>query len=134
MKSAETHIILAKGNKLYRKYFSELLESNGFKIMGLAGTETELFELLKSKKPDILIFDLFLSDSGFENSMKKIIKISPKTKLIVTGEDYSAIVERAMALGANGFFDEDIMDLDLILSSIKRIDSGENVTLIRERA
>jgi DNA-binding NarL/FixJ family response regulator len=125
-------IILARENKLYRKYFSELLESSGFNVIGLAGTEAELFELLKARKPTILIYDLFLSCTGLENSIRKIIKSCPKTKLIVTGEDYSVLVEMAIALGANGFFDEDIMDLDLLLTSIKRISSGETVTLIRE--
>ncbi len=128
------NIILAKGTRLYRKYFSELLESNGFKVIGLAATEAELFELLKTNKPDILIYDIFLTSSNFEITIKKIISISPDTKLIVTGEDYSVIVESAMSLGASGFFDEDILDIDIILDAIKRIGSGETVTLTRENA
>jgi DNA-binding NarL/FixJ family response regulator len=125
-------IILAKESKLHRKYFSELLNSNGFKVAGFAGSEVELFQLLKINKPDILIYDLFLTSNGLENSIRRIIETSPETKLIVTGEDYSVLIESAIATGASGFFDEDILDLDLILDAIKRIGLGETVILTRE--
>jgi len=128
-----TKIILAKENELYRKYFSKFLESNGFEIIALAGSDEEVFELLKTNTPDILIYDLCLTSGGFEKTIRKILATSPSTKLILTGEFYSVLIENAMILGANGFFDEDVTDLDLIIDSIKRISLGEVVVLTREK-
>lgn len=127
-------IVIADVSEKYGIALGKFLESNGFPVLCSVCDEKSLFEVLRKHNPDILIYDLFLSDGrfSFERNMKEILTINPKIKtLVLSIDEYEEAPELCMANGATGYCAKTI-DIELILESVTKIDSGVNVIMTRQ--
>ena len=124
-------IVIADVSEKYGIALGKFLESNGFPVLCSVCDEKSLFEVLRKHNPDILIYDLFLSDGrfSFERNMKEILSINPKIKtLVLSIDEYEEVPELCMASGALGYCLK-TLDINLILELVKKIDKSEPVFL-----
>lgn len=127
-------IVIADVSEKYGIALGKFLESSGFPVLCSVCDETSLFEMLKKHNPDILIYDLFLSDGrfSFERNMKEILSLNPKIKtLVLSIDDYEETPELCMANGALGYCLK-TLDINLILELVEKIDKGEAIFLSSE--
>lgn len=115
-------LCIADDNKFFRETLSDILSSQGFKIIFKAVNGYDCIEKIKSatELPDVCILDVFMPEmDGFETA--RIIKERwPEIKLIacsVNSETY--IVEEILAAGVDKFLSKGSETADVINAIIE---------------
>lgn len=118
-------IVLVDDHRIFRDGLKSLLSEVDFiEVIGEASGGSELLELLKKIKPDLVIVDISMKDiSGIEVS-KKITSLYPEIKIMIlsmhTNEEF---VINAIKAGVNGYLSKDA-SRDELLDAIKIIYEG----------
>lgn len=115
----DDHIIVREGIKLL------LLKTKDIKVIGEASNGFELFELLKTKNPDIVILDLIIPEyTGIE--ITKILRNNyPYIKVIILSakSDVDCIFE-SISAGAYGYLPKNVNHNEL-LKAIYMVSAGQ---------
>jgi DNA-binding NarL/FixJ family response regulator len=118
-------IVLVDDHRIFRHGLKSLLSEVDFiEVIGEASGGSELLELLKKIKPDLVIVDISMKDiSGIEVS-KQITSLYPEIKIMIlsmhTNEEF---VINAIKAGVNGYLSKDA-SRDELLDAIKIIYEG----------
>ena len=125
-KQSKIKTVIVDGSEQYRNSLSEHLTSEEITFIGLVNNGKELFKLLETKKPDIIIYDLY--DSPISLTCESVKKLSPKSKLVfLSFYDDELLIEDCIEKGAKGFIYKSIYNLEVFADLIKRIHNGETV-------
>ncbi|MCJ7648913.1 MAG: sigma-54 dependent transcriptional regulator [Candidatus Lokiarchaeota archaeon] len=113
-----------------RKNIAEYLDSSGFEVLQ-AGSIKEGKEILKNGIADIVLLDVQLPD-GFGTDLLKEINSQPVRLpvILITGYGNIEMAVEAMKSGAHDFLTKPIVDLENLISSIKR--AAEIIQMRRE--
>ena len=125
--------MLEKGQKLkvfliedavkIRSILIEVLQQTGIvDIVGFADSEKDALNQLRSQEWDIVIVDITLREGnglGVLAGLKKDDK-PYGTRLVFTNSANTALKDRALALGAEGFFDKS-RDMDSLIDRIQAL-------------
>lgn len=103
MTSTSYTIFVVDDDEWYRKLLVYTLELNpDFKVVAFENGAS-LLEGIKKEKPDVLTLDYRLPDTNGEELLKKVLSVSPNTKVIVISEQSE--IETAVTLLKTGAFD-----------------------------
>ena len=97
-------VIIVDDHQMIRQMWCKMFESNDkVEVIGEAGDFNESVELIKTKRPDIVLLDINLAkESGFD-AVPIIRKFSPGTKIIaVTIHAQPPFAKKMLQLGAKG--------------------------------
>ncbi len=106
--TAETHYEAVKKNILIvddsgfaRKILKDMLESEGFNVVGEAGDGFEAIEMAKQKKPDLIFMDVAMPKLDGMGALPRILEMDPNLKVIMsTAMGKKSIIVEAMKIGA----------------------------------
>jgi DNA-binding NarL/FixJ family response regulator len=133
-------IAIVDDHRLIREMWATMLTSNSkYEITGESGGLDETVEMIKIKRPDILLLDINLSQGSGLDAVPLIRKFSPGTKIIaVSMHNQPAYVKKMMQLGAkayvtkNSSYEEMFKALEIVMqggvyvcNEIKNILSGQ---------
>ena len=94
-------------------------------VIGEAGDGKEAVKLVEELKPDVVLLDLVMPEQDGLDTIPLIIKISPKTRiLIVTGFGEADNIFQAIKLGALGYLLKDSSHEKLVYA-IHEVHQGE---------
>ena len=116
-------ITVIEDDEILLKAINIELLSSGFEVFSATNGEAGL-ELIKSKKPDLIILDLVMPKmDGFEvlkllQNNKKLDKIPV---IVLSNLSQKEEVDKAMALGANDFFEKATTNLGNLSDKIKQL-------------
>ncbi|MGB9755350.1 MAG: response regulator [Desulfurella sp.] len=115
----DDHKILLAGLQSLLSFYKEI------DVVGLASSVKEAVNIIRDKKPRIVLLDIAISGENGLNYIEQIKEISPSSKIIILTmyDDYEYFKE-AINKGASGFVLKKSMDSDLIYA-IKKVNSGE---------
>ncbi len=115
----DDHKILLAGLHSLLSFYKEI------DVVGLASSIKEAINIIREKKPRIVLLDISVSGENGLDYIDQIKNISPSSKIIILTmyEDYEYFKE-AINKGASGFVLKKSMDSDL-LYAIKKVNSGE---------
>lgn len=101
---------------------SLLAHTNGFRVVGEAGTVAEALTMADQSRPDVVLMDVRLPDGSGVEACREIKKLHPEMRIVMltSYSDEEAIVGSVMA-GANGYL-------------LKQADSDQLTRAIREAA
>ena len=106
---ADDHVILREGLKALLNMESE------FEVVGEASNGIEALQLAGKTNPDVILLDLSMPHANGTESISKIKRRSPQTKIIVLtihkAEEY---IRAAFQYGANGYMLKDDNQQELI--------------------
>lgn len=112
---------LVDDSVILRSAIKNVLESFDYEVVLEAGSSAELFEKLKSAKPNLLLLDVFFPTENGLDMLARIRKQYPKLKvMLVTGMKQETIAEEAKRLGASGVLYKPF-DTDELIAAIKRV-------------
>ena len=113
-----------------RKNIAGYLKSSGYEVLE-AGTIKEGKELLKNELADIILLDVQLPD-GYGTDLLNEINLKPVKLpvILITGYGNIEMAVEAMKNGAHDFLTKPIVDLENLISSIKR--AAEMIQMRRE--
>jgi two-component system, NarL family, nitrate/nitrite response regulator NarL len=126
--SQRIQVVLIDDHTLFRKGLSELLELMGnITVSACTGNPEQALELIRSKKPQIVMADLNMPDMDgitFLNRMKEIGLDVPT--LILTVSDAEEDLAAALRAGARGYLLKDMEPID-VAHAVERVARGETV-------
>lgn len=120
-------IILVDDHQMFRDGVKSVLaEEENIEIIGEVGTAKDLYNLLKSNSPDLIITDISMPDiSGIEIA-KYVSENYPKIKiLILSMHSNEEFITKALSVGANGYLPKDT-SMSELLEAIRVIYKGDN--------
>lgn len=127
-------ILIGEDHTLFSEGLARMLEeSRLFKVTNIINNCTELKEILKSTKAEILLLDIKFSDGNGFDILQYIIdnQIVIKTAIISMFND-NIYIKNAKKLNAKGYFPKDI-DFESLLISLQKINEGYEVFYQDER-
>lgn len=98
-------IAVIDDHKLIRQMWAKLFADNvEIEITGESGTLQEAVEMIKIKRPDIVLLDINLPDASGLDAVPLIRKFSPGTRIIaVSMISQPAYAKKMLRLGARGY-------------------------------
>lgn len=120
-------IMIADDHNLGRLAFADFLESNceEIKVIGQAANGQELLELIKRKKPDIVILDLEMPVLNGHQTLAVLTKRYPKIKTIIFSTHYNEFfISELMIAGACGYLSKSCMAEDMFVTINKVYTEG----------
>lgn len=116
-------ILVAEDDKFLANAYRVKLEKEGFAVT-LAFDGNEAVELVKAKKPDLIVMDLVMPVSdGF--SAIESIKLEPELKsipiIVASNLSQKEDIDRGLGLGANDYIIKSETPLDELISKIKKL-------------
>jgi DNA-binding response regulator, luxR family len=111
------NIIIVEDHPLFRMGVKNTIEKSGenFRIMGEASNAAELFELLKTRKPDLILLDIVLPDLRGEEIARRLKVEYPNIKvLVLSAETTEAAIYDLVSIGVAGFISKQVVATDII--------------------
>lgn len=115
-------LVIADDHKLFRQGMVAMLgKDKAIKVIGEALDGFEALDLLAELQPNVLLLDIEMPKvDGFE-VLKKVKKLTLKTKILVLTMHSSAeFVKNIVKAGASGYLKKD-SDKEVLLSAIKEV-------------
>ena len=99
-----TTVLIVDDHETFRSFARELLESEGFEVIGEAEDGTSGVEAVESLRPDLVVLDVQLPDlSGFE-VLQRLRSDGVDTPVVLTSSrDASSYGDQVDTSGAVGF-------------------------------
>lgn len=136
-------LIVVDDHKLVREMWSTMfVQHEDIEVVGESGEFEEAIDLIKEKRPDIVLLDINLQQASGLDAVPLIRKFSPGTKIIaVSMHNEPAYAKKMFRLGAKGYvtknssyheifkaIDEVMQGNTFICSEIKNILSAQLIT------
>lgn len=126
-------VLVADDDVLLREGLASLLDRSGFEVVGQAGDATQLLELVRDVKPDLVIVDIRMPPAHATEGLdaaKEIRREWPETGILVLSAH--AEVDHAMELLASGrgigyLLKSRVSDVAEFIETLERIARGGSV-------
>lgn len=120
-------VFILDDHELVRLGLQELLEGQGFTVVGSSGTAAEATRLIPALRPDVSVLDARLPDGTGIEVCRDVRSVDPTLRcLILTSYDDEQALRGAVLAGASGYVLKEIGGTDL-LTAIKLAASGESL-------
>ena len=118
MNTNPINIILTDDHQIVRDGIKAMLsDADGIRIIAQAGSGSELFDLLKTKKTDVIILDIELPDMSGIDICSRITKEYPEIRILIlsmyTGEEF---IFKAISEGAKGYLPKNTSREELVMA------------------
>jgi DNA-binding NarL/FixJ family response regulator len=130
---SRTQTVVADDDVLLREGLASLLERSDFQVVGQAGDATELLELVRKHKPELVIVDIRMPPTHTTEGLdaaRTIREEFPDTGILVVSAHVE--VEHAMELLSTGrrigyLLKSRVIDVDEFIGTLGRIAGGGSV-------
>lgn len=120
-------VFILDDHELVRRGLKELLEGEGFTVIGSTGSALEATRRIPALHPDVSVLDARLPDGTGIEVCRDVRSVDPSLQcLILTSYDDEQALRGAVLAGAAGYVLKEIDGTDL-LSSLRRTASGESL-------
>ena len=110
-------IILTEDHQLLRDGIKALIASGNIEIIGEASTGTELWKLMESAQPDIILMDISLPDVSGIDLTRTLSERYPEVKVLIlsmfTDESF---ISQAIKAGAKGYLHKNTTREEMLLA------------------
>lgn len=120
-------VFILDDHELVRRGLKELLEGEGFKVIGSTGSALEAARRIPALHPDVSVLDARLPDGTGIEVCRDVRSVDPSLRcLILTSYDDEQALRGAVLAGAAGYVLKEIDGTDL-LTSLRRTAKGESL-------
>ncbi|WP_368292897.1 response regulator [Dehalobacter sp. TBBPA1] len=107
-------VLIVDDAAFMRLAIRNMLQNNGFEVVGEAANGLEGLESYKQLQPDVVTMDITMPEMSGLEALPEIMKFDPKAKVVmVSAMGQESMVRQAVALGAKSFiikpFKEDVV-------------------------
>ncbi len=96
-------IVLVEDEAIVRLDLKEILEEEGFEVVGEAGRGDEVYDLVKETSPDLVILDIKMPGMDGLTAAKSIKDLPSTAILFLTAFSQRDLIEEARDAGAMGY-------------------------------
>ncbi|SHE57903.1 response regulator [Clostridium fallax] len=113
-------VLIVDDAAFMRMMIKDILEKNGFEIVGEASNGLKAVELYKKEKPDVITMDITMPDMDGIEAVKEIRKLDSNVKIIMcSAMGQQTMVMDAIRAGANDFIVKPFQ-AERVLEAIKK--------------
>ncbi|KMS91573.1 MULTISPECIES: ANTAR domain-containing response regulator [Streptomyces] len=109
-----TRVVIAEDEALIRLDLKEMLEEEGYTVVGEAGDGEQAVELAREHKPDLVILDVKMPKLDGISAAEKIAQESIAPVLMLTAFSQRDLVERARDAGAMAYLVKPFSKSDVV--------------------
>ncbi|AAO36262.1 response regulator [Clostridium tetani] len=114
-------VLIVDDAAFMRMMIKDILEKNGFEVVGEASNGVKAVELYKTEKPDVVTMDITMPDMDGIEAVKEIKSIDPDAKVIMcSAMGQQTMVMDAIKAGAKDFIVKPFQP-DRVLEAIKKV-------------
>ena len=119
-------IVIVDDHKLLREMWRQIFAGfQEIEVVGESGEFNDAIELIKIKKPDIVLLDINLPPASGINAVPLIRKLTPRTKIIgISSHTQPVYVKKMLHLGAKGYVTKNSSSQEM-LEAIKEVMNGK---------
>jgi two-component system, NarL family, response regulator DevR len=123
----QVRVFILDDHELVRQGLKDLLEGEGFEVVGESGSAAEATRRIPALQPDIAILDGRLPDGTGIEVCRDVRSLDPRLHcLILTSYDDEQALRGAVLAGASGYILKQIRSDDL-LAGIRKAAAGESL-------
>ncbi|NMA61328.1 MAG: response regulator [Firmicutes bacterium] len=116
-------VLITDDTAFMRMTLKNVIEKNGYTVVGEAGDGEEAIALYKELKPDMVTMDITMPKMDGITAIKEIMKIDPDAKIIVcSAMGQKPMVIEALSAGAKDFLVKPF-DAERVVESLRKISS-----------
>lgn len=120
-------VFILDDHELVRRGLQELLEDEGFLVVGSSGSAVEATRRIPALRPDVCVLDARLPDGTGIEVCRDVRSVDPSINcLILTSYDDEQALRGAILAGARGYVLKEIGGTDLI-GALRRAAAGESL-------
>ncbi len=112
--SERTRVVIAEDEAIIRLDLKELLEEEGYEVVGQTGRGDEAVDLVRALRPDAAILDIKMPGLDGLSAARQITADRLAAVLILTAFSQRDLVEQAREAGAIGYLVKPFQKSDLI--------------------
>ena len=109
-----TKVLIAEDEAIIRLYLKEMLEEDGYDVVGEAADGEAAIRLATERAPDLVIMDIKMPGLDGLSAAERIVEEGLAAVLILTAFSQRDLVKRAAEAGAMGFLVKPFQKSDLI--------------------
>jgi two-component system chemotaxis response regulator CheY len=114
-------VLIVDDAAFMRMMIKDILEKNGFQVVGEANNGLKAVELYKKEKPDVVTMDITMPDMDGIDAVKEIKAFDPAAKIIMcSAMGQQTMVMDAIKAGARDFIVKPFQP-DRVLEAIKKV-------------
>jgi two-component system, NarL family, response regulator DevR len=122
-----TRVVLVDDHEIVRRGLKELLQDEGFEVVGEAGTAADALIRVRALRPDVAILDARLPDGSGIDVCRDLRSADPSIAcLILTSYDDDDALFAAIMAGAAGYVLKQVHGTDLV-DAIRRVAAGQSL-------
>ncbi|MBZ9636038.1 response regulator [Clostridium sp. FP1] len=114
-------VLIVDDAAFMRMMVKDILEKNGFEVVGEASNGLKAVELYKAEKPDVVTMDITMPDMDGIEAVKEIKIFDPAAKIIMcSAMGQQSMVMDAIRAGAKDFIVKPFQ-ADRVIEAIKKV-------------
>lgn len=114
-------VLITDDTAFMRMTLRNVIEKNGYDVVGEAGDGEQAVELYKELRPDMVTMDITMPKMDGITAIKEIMKIDPEAKIIVcSAMGQKPMVIEALSAGAKDFLVKPF-DAERVVESLRKI-------------
>ncbi|WP_291572642.1 response regulator [Clostridium sp. UBA4548] len=114
-------VLIVDDATFMRMMIKDILEKNGFEVVGEAGDGAKAVEMYKAEKPDVVTMDITMPEMDGIEAVKAIREFDPAAKVIMcSAMGQQSMVMDAIRAGAKDFIVKPFQ-ADRVLEAIKKV-------------
>jgi two-component system response regulator DevR len=122
-----TRVVLVDDHEIVRRGLKELLQDEGFDVIGEAGNAADALVRVRALRPDVAILDARLPDGSGIDVCRDVRSADPSIAcLILTSYDDDDALFAAIMAGAAGYVLKQVHGTDLV-DAIRRVAAGQSL-------
>ncbi|MDP4088232.1 MAG: response regulator [Bacillota bacterium] len=114
-------VLIVDDAAFMRMMIKDILEKNGFEVIGEANNGVKAVEIYKKEKPDVVTMDITMPDMDGIEAVRQIKAFDPAAKVIMcSAMGQQTMVMDAIRAGARDFIVKPFQS-DRVLEAIKKV-------------
>lgn len=114
-------VLIVDDATFMRMMVKDILEKNGYEVVGEAGNGLKAVEMYKAEKPDIVTMDITMPEMDGIEAVKAIKSFDPSAKIVMcSAMGQQSMVMDAIKAGAKDFIVKPFQ-ADRVLEAVKKV-------------
>ena len=114
-------VLIADDASFMRQMIRDIIEAEGFEVVGEATDGVEVVERFKELHPDLVMMDIVMPKRSGIDAVKEILALDPTAKVaMVSALGQEALVTEALAAGAVDYIVKPFKP-DSVISTLRKI-------------
>ena len=119
-------IMVADDASFMRQMIREIVEGEGYEVVGEAADGDEAVETYKQVQPELVMMDIVMPRRSGIDSVKAILKLDPKARVVMCSAlGQETLVAEAMDAGASDFIVKPFKP-ESVLATLKKVIEKES--------